>query len=239
MLPRSTFLFGSLAVYFAISSASALTLTFWDGSPTPGPCDAHNFSGASKDANNVNDGGTYGDGTANDAFTYVAGDRPDQGQTFTTGSHAKGYWIKAVWVRQVGYTNNTKLTYWDIAAGVKVTVRVTDPMLGGANNFAVLTDTYETRGDELSTHKNATLNGPGTWIKFTFSTPTVLLPDKTYGFDVCSSQRTFCFEWLGTSDSDTYIGGGAYNGNTQGVPDNGLNGLKGDRVFLVELAECN
>ena len=81
-------------------------------------------------------------------------------------------------------------------------------------------------------------NGDGTWLRFIFNDPVVLSPDKTYGFDLCSSSGSAYFEWLGTAKSDAYIGGGAYNGNTPGIPDTGMNGLVGDRVFLVELAEC-
>jgi len=229
----------SLALAWAVSSASALTLTLCDTVPTPGPADAFNFSGAVNDGANVSDGRVYPEGPGNDQFTYVAGDRPHQGQTFTTGSHPKGYIIKAVWVRQAGYTENAVRTTWQMNAGGKITLRVTDPMLGGSDKFALHAEDYIATGKEgWGGPMRSSINGAGTWLKFTFSSPVVLSPDKTYGFDLCSSHRQVYFEWLGISDSDAYIGGGAYNGNTAGAPDNAMNGLAGDRVFLVELAEC-
>ena len=235
---KITSLLASLFFASAFSSASALTFAFSETDPVPGPSDAYNFSGAANDASNVNDGGFYPDGQANDRFTYVAGDRPNQGQTFTTGSHSKGYIINAIWVRHVGYTNNAAPTFWEINPGGKITVRVTDPIFGGSDHFVLHAETYYATGKEGWANTHTSKNGSGIWLKFTFSKPVVLSPDKTYGFDL-SSPGHVVFEWLGTCDSDAYIGGGAYNGNTPGVPDSGLNGLKGDRVFLVELAECN
>ena len=87
-------------------------------SPTAPPVDGAdiaNLSGATADANNVNGG--------IDAATYVAANRPAQGQTFTTGANAGGYTLFAVTVQHVGYT-----TGWDInginTAGTKARLRI-------------------------------------------------------------------------------------------------------------------
>ena len=59
-------------------SVPAATLTITTSAPTPGTNDIYNFTGAPHDGANVGDGGSYADGSANDAFTYVAGDRADR-----------------------------------------------------------------------------------------------------------------------------------------------------------------
>src|ERR1700744_3749471 len=107
-------------------SLRAATLTLSPTAPVPGTSDVYNFSGAARDGGNVGNGSSFADGAANDAFTYVAGDRTDQGQTFTTGSNSNGYLMTAVWVRHAGYTSNTSQTYWQMNGGVVITVRVTD-----------------------------------------------------------------------------------------------------------------
>jgi hypothetical protein len=90
------------------------------------------FTGAANDGDNVNnDGTTHVDGCTNDSFTYVAFDRPSQGQTFTTGSSASGYAITAVWVQHVGYTANTASegcsngTWVNAVPGATIELRIT------------------------------------------------------------------------------------------------------------------
>jgi hypothetical protein len=227
-------LFATTILGLALPVQSA-TLTIATSAPTPGTNDIYNFAGAARDGANVSDGSAYADGAANDAFTYVAGDRADQGQTFITGSNTNGYTITAVWLRHVGYTNNTALTWWQMNSGVSMTVRVTDPTFAGTSGFALDTETYTTTGSEGWSGGYNSTNGSGSWLQFTFSSPITLSPNKTYGFDVASSSTSAFFEWLGTSNN-VYPGGGAYNGSTSGTPDNTMNTLAGDRVFLVALA---
>jgi len=214
---------------------SAATLTIGLSAPTPGTNDIYNFTGAARDGLNVSDGSAYADGAANDAFTYVAGDRADQGQTFTTGANTNGYTIQSVWLRHVGYTNNTALTWWQMNSGVTITVRVTDPAMAGTAGFALASETYTTAGNEGWSGTHNSTNGDGNWMKIVLASPVTLAPSKIYGFDVTSSTTSAFFEWLGTSNN-LYTGGGAYNGSTTGTPDNALNTLVGDRVFLVALA---
>ena len=70
-----------------------------------------------QDCENVNDGSIYANGAANDAFTYIAFDRSAMGQTFITGTNGAGYQLKAVWLRHVGYTANTDMTFYMVPAG--------------------------------------------------------------------------------------------------------------------------
>src|SRR5580692_14575 len=91
-----------LTSLLAAASLSAQTLNFVPAFPVPTNADIFNFIGSTTDSNNVNDGGTYADGGANDGFTYVANNRPSMGQTFTTGTTAGK--VTAIWVRHVHYT---------------------------------------------------------------------------------------------------------------------------------------
>lgn len=215
--------------------ALALTLNLSAVAPTPDGDDIYNFNGADRDGLNVGAGGTYADGSANDGFTYVSGDRTGQGQTFTTGSNPSGYLVSGIWVRHVGYTNNTALTWWRMNSGVPVTLRVTDPSQAGTGAFSLHSETYMTTGTEGWSGTFNSNNGDSNWVRLTFSAPQSLLPNKTYGFDVTSGTTGAFFEWLGTSNN-AFAGGNAYRGGTLGTPDNALNALVGDRVFFVELA---
>jgi autotransporter-associated beta strand protein len=232
------------------SGLSAATLSYQTTAPTPGTSDVSNFTGASNDRDNVGGDGSS-DGAGNDAGTYVAGDRPQQGQTFTTGANAGGYQVKAVWLRHAGYTSNTVNTFWRTANGAGLTVRVTNPAAAGAGSFALATETVTTTGSESGTPNalapvttgTSSMNGTGVWVRFAFSQPVTVQPNTQYGFDVTSTSATLYFETLGIRDSasggNPYAGGSAYNGGTNGAPDNAMNTLSGDRVFLVELEAVN
>jgi DUF1680 family protein len=212
----------------------AATLTLSASAPMPGTNDLYNFAGAGRDGANVGTGAATADGPANDACTYVAGDRPDQGQTFATGANTNGYLVNAIWVRHAGYTNNTSLTYWAMNSNVTFTVRITDPSQAGTYGFAVHAETYVTTGSEGWTGGNSA-NGDGYWLRWVLASPVPLSPGKTYGFDLTSAATGAFFEWLGTSNH-VFSGGNAYNGSANGAADNTLNALVGDRVFLLELA---
>ena len=227
-------LFATLALCLTLPIRAA-TLIITANTPTPGPYDIYNFTGAPHDGVNVSDGGAYTDGAANDVFTYVAGDRADQGQTFTTGTNTGGYELTTICLRHAGYTNNTDLTWWAMNSGATITVRITDPSLAGTTGFAMDTETYITTGTEGWSGVQNSSNGDGDWVQITLSSPVALSPNKTYGFDVTSATTGAFFEWLGTTNN-VYSGGVAYNGSTLGQPDNTLNGLAGDRVFLVALS---
>ena len=214
----------------------AASLTLSATAPVPGANDVYNFFGASHDGQNVNNGTIYPDGLGNDAFTYMAGDRPDQGQTFTTGSNPNGYVVNAIWVRQVGYTNNTALTYGRMSSGSTWILRITDPADTGNLAFTVHVETYTTTGSEgLPNDLARSTNGAAYWLRFTFDQPVVLLPNKTYGFDLGSENLNAFFEWSGTSNN-VFPGGSAYCGSSIGTSDNAMNPLVGDRTFLISLS---
>jgi DUF1680 family protein len=225
---------GGVAIWLVAATAQAITVTLSADAPAPSTWDVYHLTGATRDGLNVNDGGTYADGAANDAFTYVAADRASQGQTFTTGGTTNRYTIKAVWLRHPGYSNNAAQTYWRMNGGGTLTVRVTDPALAGTGSFALTSETYTTTGAEGWPGSFNSANGSSNWLKFTFANPITLQSNKAYGFDVTSSSGLCFFETLGTSNNP-YAGGSAYKGNMAGTPDTTLVSLTGDRVFLVEL----
>jgi len=108
---RSGLLAALLAVA-TLTASKAATLTFSSSAPTGGNASISNWTGATFDADNVggsgvNSNGSPNNGSANDGTTYVANNRPAQGQTFTTGSNTGGYQLTAITVRVQGYTNNT------------------------------------------------------------------------------------------------------------------------------------
>jgi autotransporter-associated beta strand protein len=241
----------SLAIVFLqLGTLFAATLSYQTTTPTPGANDISNFTGAAQDRDNVGGNGSS-DGSTNDAGTYVAGDRPQQGQTFTTGANAGGYQVKAIWLRHVGYTSNTANTFWRTANGAGLTVRVTNPTAAGTSSFALATETATTTGSESGTSNSlapvatgtSSANGTGVWVRFAFSQPFMVQANTQYGFDVTSTSTALYFETLGIRDAasggNPYAGGSAYNGGTNGTPDNAMNTLSGDRVFLVELEAVN
>jgi hypothetical protein len=228
----------ALAGLMTVATANAVTLTFSTLAPLPGTNDIYNFSGTARDGGNVNDGGTYADGAANDGFTYVAGDRTSQGQIFTTGANAGGYQVKAIWVRHCGYTNNTDLTWYGMATGSQIAIRVTDPSQANTGGFTLNTETYTVLGTEAGKLPSGAVNsanGTGVWLRFQLDNPVTLQPNTSYGFDLTTVSGSLFFETFGTSN-DVYSGGAAYRGSSNGAQDDTLNPLVGDRVFLVEMA---
>jgi hypothetical protein len=238
IIPQSSLL-TALAAFVSIVPATGAQLSFTLTDPVPDASDVANFTGSATDGTNVRDGGTYADGASNDGFTYVAQDRPNQGQTFTTGANPSGYAVSSIWLKHVGYSANTATTYSNIPNGTTFTLRMTDPAQAGTAGFALVTETYSTTGAEPNIPSGfaATNNGTSTWFRFTFDAPVNLAPNTVYGFDLTSGSPNCYFELAGT-EIDAIAGGTAYrgglNGNAGG-PDNVMTTLNGDRVFVVDL----
>jgi len=236
----------SLATLFSPIALRAAEISFHTSPPTPDSDDPHNFIGASRDGLNVNDSNGL-DGPIDDNYTYVANDRPRQGQTFRTPPSTQVYRLQSLWLQIAGYTNNGAMpepgfngTETDFSVGGVFTFRIRDPSPTGG---LLLTGSYAMTGNEPNNPNPAgrlsTTNGPGTWMKFVFSGSTNLLPDKEYAFDVVSAgAANRLFEWLGTRD-DVYAGGSAYNGTQLGLgsslTERTTNPLVGDRVFMVQM----
>jgi alpha-D-xyloside xylohydrolase len=226
-------------------SAFGVTLSLESALPVPGLYDICNLAGADMDMHNVYSGSAPAtNGAANDGSTYVAQDRVAQGQTFTTGASPGGYQLTDIWIEHCGYTANTadpktpnsNGTWWQMAAGGGLTLRITSPSQAGTANFVLRSETYAPTGAEgWPTSATGSINGDGMWMHFTLDTALWLATNAVYGFDLTSVTNNNCFfEWLGNS-TNVFSGGTAYSGNTAGTPDNTLNTLIGDRVFLLQL----
>ncbi len=250
MKEKIILIFSLTVVMILAAGTYAAEVTFHLTDPTPGPDDIYNLVGASRDANNV---GTYDyDTWLNNETTYIADDRPAQGQTFVTGNSEPVYLLTGVWIRHCGYTDSTDSgtanngTWYSMPAGSEFGIRITDPAASGTSNFVLGSETYTvTRNEEnvLPAGATGTANGTGTWMHFVLDTPIIVGPDTTYGFDVVSMAggSNMFFEMLGIKDDspdppgNPYTTGTAYTSGAGGAANNTLTEAPGDRVFLVEL----
>ena len=241
--PRAFFLLGSLLALLN-PLAHAATLTFVTSAPTGGAASISNWTGATFDADNVGGSGTNANGSpnngaANDGTTYVATNRPAQGQTFTTGSNTGGYTLGAITVRMQGYTNNTasggNIGNYDLN-DTGSTFRIRVGRLSGTT-FIPLTQETAAAGGTGNPGQGGTANGPGTYLTFTLKAPIVLSPNTTYAFDLGTTSDYF--EMLGIRDAATggnpYSGGTAYTSGTNGVAAGTITTQTGERAFLVDL----
>ncbi|HLP77828.1 MAG TPA: hypothetical protein VK327_13025 [Candidatus Paceibacterota bacterium] len=230
-------LFGAYALTLSAliaTSARAASLIITNEPPVPGTYDVYNFAGADNDTLNVSGGA--------DQQTYVAPDRPTQGQLFTTPASSGGFLVTDIWIRHCGYTNTApgNGTWWNLASGAVYTIRVTDPSKLGQAGFALNSETYTATGTE---NAGVRWTGGGTvgddsWLHFTLNTPIHLSGGTQYGIDLTATTAGGgnYFEWLGTS-ADNYAGGQSYTGTAGGTPGNSETMNGGDRVFFVQLSQ--
>ena len=210
----------SLAIAVA-TSASAATVVFSSKQPAPGPDDIANLKGASKEAKNVNEGN-------NDA-TYIADDRPVQGQTFTTGSKTGGYVLRAITLREVPFDT------YALVPDLTYTIRIIQPVEGKLTVLSTETATvaadapgnFPSIGDG-----NDVGTGSGDFVTFVLEKPVTLKPDTTYGFDVSGGADRHYWQWDGT-DKDVYTGGVAYSI----LPKESMTERTGDHVFVVAMSQ--
>ena len=222
----------------------AATLTFSTTAPTATSDAISNIVGATFDADNVGGSGTNADGSpnngsANDGTTYVATDRPAQGQTFTTGMNPGGYTLSSITVRMQGYTTNT-------ASGTNIgsyklntttsTFRLRVGKISGTT-FIPYTIEYAASGGTGNPGSGGTANGPGTYLTYTLKAPIVLQPNTVYAFDLGTTGDYF--EMLGIRDAATggnpYTAGTAYTSGASGAGGGTITTQTGDRVFQVNL----
>ncbi|MCE5187468.1 MAG: hypothetical protein LLF76_15210 [Planctomycetaceae bacterium] len=225
------------------SAAWSATVSFSVGTPS----DVNDFDsianvlGAAQDRDNVAGDGTT-DGPGNDGATYVAPDRSAQGQTFVTGSVPK--MLAGVWVRLPGYFGSNpggeavNNTYWGIAAGNQLMIRITNPVAAGTAGFVLHNETYAFTGLEPDFPASGnSADGPGTWLYIQLDNPRVLAPNTAYGFDVGAAGGFF--ELLGIRDAaaggNPYSGGAAYSSGANGIGNNAMTAQAGDRVFVIKI----
>ncbi|BCU76113.1 LamG-like jellyroll fold domain-containing protein [Luteolibacter sp. LG18] len=234
--------FGLILASSAASQAG--TLTFGTSAPTGGAAAISSWTGATFDADNVggsgvNANGGSDNGATNDGTTYVAGNRPVQGQTFTTGSNAGGYLLTSVTVRMQGYTNNTasgsNIGGYDLN-DTNTALRLRVGRIDGSV-FVPFTQETAACGGSGNPGQGGTANGPGTYLTFTLGAPIVLAPNTVYGFDFGTTGDYF--EMLGirgaASGGNPYAGGTAYTSGANGYGSNAVTTQSGERAFLVDM----
>jgi hypothetical protein len=207
----------------AALTASAATVTFSTTPPAVGPHDITNTVGATVFRGNVESG----DANA----TYIANDRPIQGQTFITGNNANGYQLTAVTLRHVIYATYT------LIPDIDYTLRVVRPT---GTTLTVLASETAFADDAAPGNfpSNDGANGTGRFITFRFNTPIPLNANTTYGFDVGGGTVRHYWETDGffSRTSDRYPAGTAYSSGAGGVGNNVFTERQGDRVFVVALS---
>lgn len=213
------------------------TISYSTSMPGGGSASINNTTGAAFDAANIGGSGVNADGganngAANDASTYVANNRPVQGQTLTTGSSTNGYDVTGITVRMTGYTNNvatgSNTTAWNLNAQNGPII----VSLGKINGTAFQVSSMQNfvAGGIGTPGAGSSANGTGTYVTFNLPFPVHLDPNTTYGFDfIIGNGGANYFEWLGTS-TNPYANGTAYtrSGGT-------ITPLSGDRVFQVNM----
>jgi hypothetical protein len=202
------------------ATASAAKVSFATKAPACGASDVSNLTGANTESDNVN-GGDH------DA-TYIADDRPLQGQTFTTGTNAAGYQLRSVTLREVSFDT------YALIPDLTYTVRVTQPAEGKFLRLASETATLasDAPGNLPNLGDGGDMGmGSGKFITFTLDKVVELKPNTTYGFDVSGGTDRHYWQWDGT-DKDVYRGGSAYSVSPRGK----VTERSGDHVFVVGMS---
>jgi len=225
----------TLAVIGIFSSSSRGATVSWSvTAPTTDGADIANFIGTSADADNILGGDDNG--------TYIAANRPPQGQTFTTGSNADGYELHAVTLQHVDYSP----TWWSVDSGwtgynggrFKIQIGA----INGTNFTAIATE--EAYMDASAPANGNGVAGTGSYFTLTLDSPVVLDPNTQYAFVITT---TADFN-LGDSPYVELNGDGTTSANYAGGEAFALTGTvaggnvtnfivsyTGDRVFHLDL----
>jgi hypothetical protein len=165
------------------------------------------------------------------------------GQTFTTGSHAGGYSLTVISLRQVSWQ-----TSWDYTGGT-VTLQIfkwNASRNNGVHEITQLALESATVGgeDDGITFSSGIPGSEARWLTVMLDSPVTLLPNTIYGFQIISSGTSgndqFFMQVDGTS-TNTYPEGFALGtGKVAGQPDanlvwDGNNGQPSDRAFVATM----
>ena len=151
--------------------------------------------------------------------------RPNHGQTFTTGPNAAGYTLSAVSLLARVDQGSTTSPTWDIRIGT----------VDGSNVFTPVQAETATGVTIPQAYNGGSAPPPPQWVTWTLGTPTVLAPNTLYGFDLHPSGGGFISL---NNPGDVYGGGTAISSgdNYPASPPNALRVWGFDRVFHVDLA---
>jgi len=230
-----TKLFLSLcAIGLAAVPSYGATVLWSATAPTPDGADIWNYTGVTADANNILGG--------DDNATYLAANRPAQGQTFATGGQA-GYLLNAITLQQVTY----EPTWWSVDTGWtgynggRFQLQI-GTIAGGLFTPIATEDAYM---DASAPANGAGVAGTGYYVSMTLATPVALAANSTYAFAVTTTADFnpwdgpyFELNGDGTTSAN-YAGGEAFS--LTGTPGGGdqtgdVVSLTGDRVFHLDMS---
>jgi len=209
------------------ASVQAATTSWSPTAPTVDGADIYQLSSfaGGVDANNVDTGA--------DNATYIAYDQPAQGQTFTTGANAGGYFLSAITVKHAENTGGWSLdSGWDAFNG-RFEIFVGQISLGVFSH-----DWAEVAGlggsDPDSPGFNGNTGPQGGYVTFTLDTAITLAPNTVYGYSIYTLADQFGGGYFPSDgvNSDVFAGGNAFAEAGGAVTEY----AGGDRVFHLDIA---
>lgn len=225
----------TVGLILALASSTQAATTAWSPTaPTVDGADIANFTGVSADLDNILGGDDNG--------TYIAANRPAQGQTFTTGADLLGYNLNAITLQHVSYDP----TWWSVDDGWtgynggRFQIQI-GTIAGGLFTPIATEDAYM---DASAPANGAGVPGTGLFVSLTLDTPVALAANSTYAFAVTTTADFnpwdgpyFEINGDGTTSAN-YLGGEAFS--LTGTPGGGdqtgdVVDLTGDRVFHLDM----
>ncbi len=217
-----------LAAALTFAASEAATLSWSDTAPAVDGADIANFVGVTADGDNINGG--------DDQQTYIAGGRPQQGQTFTTGVNGgQGFELNSITLQHVTYS-----TFWSVDSGwsgiepVYVRVGTIDGVGTFTADLSVTADLVDSGNPALEAAGGQSGTGSGWYVTVAFDTPLALNDSTTYAFTFDTLSPYMELNGDGTTDAN--YGGGSVFTLPQGS-DTGTADLThtGDRVFHLDM----
>ncbi|MBN2686135.1 MAG: hypothetical protein JXR40_12705 [Pontiellaceae bacterium] len=215
--------YGTVTNDWTFTMGGGVGATVWNSLPELGQYDIAQTNIPGSAENNIGYSATE---TDRHEWTYISsGDRPAQGQTFTTPQREGGFEVTSVWIKNTSYDDGGS----QLGVGTVVKLRITDPARSNTLNFV--------RSAQDVTVLNSFVNNTGQWIQLRLADPVVLRANTTYGFDVTAANSWFNTAGVATDD---YAGGTAYSSGDNGAGNNSVNlAPSGDRSFVVQMNESD
>lgn len=196
---------GMLLCFFTATSLRAASISLSLSDPNVNGADIALLPGSTTTSNPNND------------TSAIWSDRPDQGQTFTTGENSGGYVMNGF-----GFLHQFS-SGWDIN-----TLNLTVGAISGATFTPAVSET-------ILPANTPTVTGAPTWYNFVLGTPLSLNANTTYAVFVGNPDGNGAVFMQSTSDAD-YLGGTAFRDTlANGVFDNPVIGHGFDRIFHIDL----
>jgi len=145
---------------------------------------------------------------------HIWSNRPNQGQTFTTGGNGPGYLLNSVALRNEENTVNNNTATFTVRIGT----------VSGTTFTPVATETSNVAVSYV----------PDDFMTFAFDTPVALSPNTLYAFDWATTGSGFT-TWNNVNTE--YAGGEGFSSGANGAPDDANLIFRGiDREFHIDMA---